>query len=130
MIPRELWKVPDAPPAGSVASSTAIRAPSAAFWNPWPPFRSVAQYPGSAALTRIAVSRSSLAYCTVTALSAVFDDIYARWIRSRPHGGAGWLGGGGGPSPPGRVAIPPPAARRGGGGAASGTAPPPQTLVP
>ena len=56
-----------------MARCTLTPAPSAER-NPLLPLRSVAVYPGLAALTLIGVSRSSLAYSAVIMFSAVFDD--------------------------------------------------------
>src|SRR5690349_11181952 len=67
---------PDGPSAGRVARWTLTSAPCAAVRNPLFPLRSVAQYPGFAALTLTGVSRSSLAYITVTMFSAVLDEGY------------------------------------------------------
>jgi len=53
---------PVGPSSGKVASRIAIAAPCSGVRTPRKPLRSVAQKPGQAALIRILVSRSSLAY--------------------------------------------------------------------
>jgi RimJ/RimL family protein N-acetyltransferase len=68
MTPASSKNSPLGPSSGSVASWIAIAAPCSGVRTPRKPFRSVAVKPGQPALMRMPVSRSSLAYCTVTAL--------------------------------------------------------------
>jgi DNA-binding transcriptional LysR family regulator len=87
---------PVGPSAPSVARCTAIAAPWAAVREigmPSVAVKSVAQPPGSAAFTRMPAVRSSFAYCTVRALSAVLDGKYAAderrlawWVALTPAG--------------------------------------------
>lgn len=75
MVPPSSKKPPVGPPSGSVANRTAMAAPSAAVRDPLNPVKSVATKPGQTALIRMlgSVSANRRAYCTVIALSMVFE---------------------------------------------------------
>src|SRR5271170_811284 len=75
--PASSKKPPLGPSWGRVARRMAIAAPSSGVRIPRNPLRSVAQKPGHAALIKMLVPASSLAYWTVTALRNVFEGAYA-----------------------------------------------------
>src|ERR1700730_4460812 len=80
-VQSEPHSCPVGPSAGSVARWTLASAPCSGVRNPLWPLRSVAQYPGFAALTLIGVSNNSFAYIAVTMFSAVFDTGYGNDVR-------------------------------------------------